>query len=85
MHVLYPELMVSMTNDDGKKGWSQLKVSALQIQIIKFKRLLVKSFYEHCNCGLFTPEFHLLGHVVMVRDLREFGTLAVLDALPLDH
>lgn len=78
VHVLYPDLMLTMTKDDVSEGWNENKLIELQYKIEEFQSLLVRTFGEHCNSGLYILKFHLLDHVV--EDLRLFGTLSVLDA-----
>lgn len=40
--------------------------------------MALKTFSEHCNSGLFTPEFHPLDHGL--EELRVFWSLYVFDA-----
>lgn len=53
----------------------------MQDGIVKhFKRVLLKTLYEHRNSRSYMLKHHLLDQ--MVKDVRMFGTLSVLCSIP---
>lgn len=81
MHAIYFDPMITMIKDHEKEGWDEHKLQKQQLQVINFKRSLVKTISKHCNSALITVMFHLQDHVVEF--LRVFGALFVFDASPL--
>lgn len=79
-HLLYFKLMISMKKDDENEVWNELKISKLQLQIIKLKRLIIKSFGKNFNPCLFPLMLHLLDNAV--KDLFVFQTPLVLNDSP---
>lgn len=77
VHVLFSELIVSMTKNDktGKVLWIRSKPVEIQYKVLELKRLLMETFIEHCTYGVFSINFHLVDHVVI--RLRVFWTLFV--------
>lgn len=49
----------------------------------EFKRMLVETFDEHFDPGLYTLKYYLLDH--SVDDIQTFGALSVLDSSPCEH
>lgn len=60
VHVLYSESTISITKNEEKRERNELKLNELLLRVDKLKKLLVKTFSEHCNFGLFAPKFKVL-------------------------
>lgn len=83
VHVLYSELLLSMTKVEISEGLNENRLTELQRKREEFKKLLLRKFSAYCSSGLYTPKFHLLDHVG--EDLEVFETLSVLDASPFEQ
>lgn len=76
IHVLYLDLMLNMTTDNGCRGRSEGHPVELEYYKEQFKRSLVRTSSDHCKLGLYMLKVHLLYHAV--EDLKAFGTLSLL-------
>lgn len=56
-HVLHMDVLINMKKEEGKEGHNEQKLQALQIGVVKLKRLLMKTLTKHSSSGLFTQKF----------------------------
>lgn len=80
VHVLCSKLVIGMTVDVEKGGLNKHK--QLQLQVVKFRTLLVETFRGHSSSGPLTLKFYLL--ICVVEDLCVIGFLFFLDASPFE-
>lgn len=52
VHVLYSELMLSMTNDNGHKGWSERQKMELKYCIAQFNCPFLRKSRDCSNFGI---------------------------------
>lgn len=71
-----------MIRNDEKRDWDEHKHRELQLQVMKFKKLWVKTINKHCRSGLSTLKFFFLDHVV--EHLYVLGTMSVCSASTLE-
>lgn len=76
VHVLYSELLLCMTTDNGRKSWSEMWLGDWEYRTGQFKRSLLRPVSDHFNLELYTLKFHVPDHVVEV--LLAFDILPVL-------
>lgn len=75
----YSEIVYEVTKEVGEQLRSEEKLKRLPGNINPFKSLLVETFREHCDSGMYTLRCCLPDH--MVEDMRRFATLSVLDSV----
>lgn len=73
MHIHYSELVADMPGAIGQRSLTEKDLSRLERMVQKSKKMLVQTFDEHCDTGLYTFKYHLSYLIVDIfEDLERY-------------
>lgn len=79
----YIKIGCNLMKEKGQRVCTEEILEALHEIVKAFKRMLVDTFEERCNYGLYTPNYQL--HEYTVDDRRLVGKLFVFNSSPYDQ
>lgn len=82
-HTKYTDLMKSVRFPENDGSGGPVTGALVDDLATEIKKLVVKTFVDHTEKGLFTLKFHLLDH--LAEDITRFGSLPSLDATAFEH
>lgn len=83
LHTLYPDLISSLPRYNSVEATDDVRRGELSRHIKEFKRLPKAMLDKSCETGLYTPECHLLNH--LVNHLNQFECLQISYASPFER